>query len=385
MRACQISVIIFLFGIAACVFAEPSIQMLDNPNSPLSCKQAMVSNNSNHEYFVEINYVYTGYVKNSDGTYSNGQFASFWNFYSYPGTSYHSLGSFNMACERGPALNYNVKFTDITAQREAAAADQERARQEMQRRADESVRRQQEEQRNREQARIDEENRRKQAAADAAATAAEAAAERQRQIDAYQQAEREATQERIRQYREKSKEWGCNPIYEADIAHCEQAKQRFLEAKSQEAAKQREAAERKRREQQEKESAELRQREEQERAVWMRNNPCEAASSSATQLQQLNQNLARLKGSKSTPTQSIEHTRQQISQVSQQKAALDQACSAKNPKMPTAQQIAEKQRIEADRQRSIENSRQWEREEKSNTQKMKNDNDELQRMLNNMR
>ena len=201
------------------VLAQINIQIVVGSTSPGIgiCRQAMISNNSDHVWKIRIDYYMNGhYTPYADAKVGDpATYQHYVEVISYPGTSYEVLPSGLLDCSQPINLTNNWKGTDLTAlgeenkrKRDEYNNEQERKRQERE-----------EERRRKQQAEIDERNRKK-------------AEELERQRDneeklrqiKLQQQQQEA--EYLRAYRQASPENATCIINErADIAACERSKE----------------------------------------------------------------------------------------------------------------------------------------------------------------
>ncbi len=226
-----------LFVIASStLLAQITIQEMDG--APYSCKQLMISNSSDHLWKIEVPYKYVGkgdprVGKRADEPLGEGSFAE-WGSTEYvdvyPGANYRSLFNGPVDCKQHYDLRYSWKGYDFTG-REEAAAKQAAAEQEARNRAIQDRNREyQDELKRKEQARIDEANRKK------AEQAENKRLQEQRLLEIKQQ-QVKAESDYLYAYRHASPDnERCIIRERADITACEQFKVRLNEERARDAA-----------------------------------------------------------------------------------------------------------------------------------------------------
>ena len=226
-----------LFIVAASsALAQITIQEMDG--APYSCKQLMISNSSDHLWKIEVPYKYVGRSdprlgKRADEPLGEGNVAE-WGGTEYvdvyPGANYRSLFNGPVDCKQHYDLRYSWKGYDFTGREEAAAKKDADERDARNRAIEQRNREYQDELKRKEQAKIDEANRKK------AEQAENKRLQEQRMLEIKQQ-QAKAESDYLYAYRHASSDnERCIIRERADIAACEQFKVRLNEERAQEAA-----------------------------------------------------------------------------------------------------------------------------------------------------
>lgn len=214
MMKCKLFLIAVTSIFCSGAFAQISIQVMTDPKD--NCKQVMVSSQSNHVWQIDLSYKYVG--KTSDGTPWDHAFTI--PITVSPQANYHWVGSGLVDCNQRYEFNYSWTGYDATARAEQEAKRIDDSRKEVIRKYlehEEEVKRQNEEFK-----------RKKEAEAEARR---QAELDRKRKVLQQQQymkeLEAKSRNDRLVAYRNASPENARCLISEpADIARCEQAKAR---------------------------------------------------------------------------------------------------------------------------------------------------------------